>query len=813
MKNYIFLFLFLCGLSLQIACNQHKSTSKREIQFNDNWKFIREDISGAEKLTFDDSNWRTLCLPHDFSIEDLPVKEGVKQIGPFSEESAGGASTGHFVGGTAWYRKHFTLKKNDVGKRIRILFDGVYMNSDVWINGTHLGSHPNGYTPFSYDLTPYLNAPGTGNVLAVQIKNEGENSRWYSGSGIYRDVVLLKTSPVYIDLWGNNVTTLHITNKNATISFNTKVINSSDTDKTVTVKVVLKNSRGKIVSLFEKQTFIKSSKSGLLQQKTEISNPDLWSTDTPNLYTATVSLFEGDKEVDKTALKFGIRTIDFSPEKGFLLNGKSVLLKGGCLHHDNGILGAVAFKSAEYRRVRLMKENGFNSIRVAHNPPSKLFLDACDELGMLVIDESFDQWQLPKKKDDYHRYFDEWWERDMEAMLLRDRNHPSVIIWSIGNEIKERGNESGLKIAARLKAKVKEFDTQRPITQAVCRFWEYPGKTWKESEPVFAQMDIQGYNYQWKKYEEDHKKFPERIILGTESVAKEAFENWQMVEKHPYVIGDFVWSGMDYFGESGIGHNQLKSDGVISLPPWPWFNAYCGDIDIIGNKKPQLFFRDVVWKNSKLEMLVHAPIPKGEKEEVSYWGWPNEWKNWNWQNVEGVPLQVSVYSRCDEVRLELNGKEIGTKPVSEKTKLTARFNVPYEAGELVAVGLNDGKEEVRQVLKTSGNPYRIKIIPETGIVLRGQNDLVYFNIQVLDKNGVLVSDAKIEIDFKIDGAGKLQAVGNGNPKDMKSFQQPHVKTYRGRCQLIVRPNGKSGEITVLATSNGLKPARCNVLAE
>ncbi len=804
MRTKPFIVLSLIFILFQISCTQNNQFNNREIQFNDNWKFIREDIAGAEKLDFDDSNWRVLNLPHDYSIEDLPENEGVKQIGPFSEKSVGGASTGHVVGGIAWYRKHFILNKNDEGKIIKILFDGVYMNSDVWINGNHLGNQPYGYSAFSFDLTKFLNPAGEDNVLAVQVKNEGENSRWYSGSGIYRNVKLIKMSPVFIDLWGNYITTPKVSTENATVNIETKIVNSTLKNKDIKVIVEIQDAQNKVVATSEKIVKVKSSETILIQQNIEVISPKLWDTESPNLYTVVVQLKKGNKTVDQTQTKFGIRSIEFSPEKGFLLNGKNVLIKGGCLHHDNGILGAAAFKSAEYRRVRIMKENGFNAIRVSHNPPSELFLDACDELGMLVMDESFDQWQLPKKKDDYNLYFDDWWERDMEAMLLRDRNHPSIIIWSIGNEIKERSNESGLKIATFLKSKVKELDTIRPVTQAVCKFWEYPGKTWKDSEPLFAQMDIQGYNYRWQKYEEDHKNFPERIIIGTESVAKEALANWQMVEKHPYVIGDFVWTGMDYFGESGIGHNKLKSDGVITLPPWPWFNGFCGDIDIIGNKKPQMYFRDVVWNNSNLEILVHAPIPTGEEEEVSFWGWPNELKSWNWQGNEGTPLQVSVYSRCDKIILELNGIVLGEKIVSEETKLTASFEVPYQPGELVAIGFIDGKEVVRQSLKTTGKPAQLKIKSETENILSSENDLVYFNIEVLDENGLLIPDAEIPIEFEIGGDCKLQAVGNGNPTDMKSFQQPKVNSYRGHCQLIVHKNKDCGDIEVTVISKGLK---------
>jgi beta-galactosidase len=427
------------------------------------------------------------------------------------------------------------------------------------------------------------------------------------------------------------------------------------------------------------------------------------------------------------------------------------------------------------------------------------------------MDESFDHWQKPKNPEDYNLYFDDWWEKDLESMVLRDRNHPSIVIWSIGNEIKERADSSGLKIAKLLKSKIKELDNTRPVTQAVCSFWDNPGLTWENTAPVFELMDVHGYNYQWKMYEPDHEKFPERIMIGTESTAQEAFENWQMVEKNKYVIGDFVWTGMDYFGESGIGSTKLDNEEIEFIPPWPWYNGYCGDVSVLGYKKPQLYYRDVIWQNSKLEMLVHEPISEGRKEIVSFWGWPNEWKSWNWEGNEGKPIVVSVYSRCDEVRLELNGKEIGTQKVSEETKLTARFETIYQPGELVAIGLINGKEVVRQSLKTAGKPAILKITPEKSMVSIQKEDLLYFNVEVLDENGNFVPNAEIPIEFNIQGKCHLQAVGNGNPTDMKSFQVPWVNSFRGKCQLIVRGCKEGNEIFVSAKSEGLKIGECKVV--
>jgi beta-galactosidase len=804
------LLLLLPFLLMLIACNRDVEDFERETDFNSGWKFIRDDVSGAENPGLDDSDWRTVVLPHDYSIEDLPAKDGVRQIGPFSEESAGGISTGHVVGGTAWYRKHFTLGKEDKGKVVKILFDGVYMNSDVWINGTHLGNQPYGYSAFSFDLTDHLLPAGEMNVLAVQVKNEGKNSRWYSGSGIYRNVTLIKTDPVHVGLWGVFITTRSVSGENATIGVDVTLVNEGSEDKDFTLKMEFLGPDGQQVTYFSDDKELEAGRKQAFSHEFRIPDHRLWSVDSPELYTLVVQLTDGNKVLDEVREPFGIRTIEFSAEKGFLLNGEPVLLKGGCLHHDNGPLGAAAFDQAEYRKVKIMKENGFNALRTAHNPFSKAFYNACDQLGMLVIDESFDHWQKPKNPQDYHLYFDEWWEKDMEAMVLRDRNHPSVIIWSFGNEIKERADSAGLEIARKLKAKILEMDNTRPVTQAVCSFWDNPGKTWEDTEPVFALLDVHGYNYQWQQYEPDHAQFPERIMIGTESIAKEAFENWSMVEKHPYVIGDFVWTGMDYLGESGIGSTKLDNDTTSFLPPWPWYNAHCGDISILGYKKPQMYYRDVIWRNSELEMLVHAPVPEGRSEVVSFWGWPDERKSWNWQGHEGTPLEVSVYSRCDEVRLELNGNVVGTQPVSGETKLTARFNVPYQPGELIAVGLRNGQEITRQALKTTGAPAGIQVTAERKTISAIPGDLAYFNVVVVDEDGMPVPDAEVPVEFSIEGTGALQAVGNGNPTDMKSFQQPRVNTYRGRCQLIVRASEKEGNISVTAAAEGLKAGKALV---
>ncbi|NJO68772.1 MAG: hypothetical protein HC830_05365 [Bacteroidetes bacterium] len=340
---------------------------------------------------------------------------------------------------------------------------------------------------------------------------------------------------------------------------------------------------------------------------------------------------------------FGIRSIHFDAANGFMLNGKKVLLKGGCMHHDNGFLGSATIDRAEERRVELMKAYGFNAIRTSHNPPSRQFLDACDRVGVLVIDEAFDMWERPKNPQDYHRFFKEWWQKDISSMVMRDRNHPSIIMWSIGNEINERADSSGLIITRKLADEVHRLDPTRPVTAAICSFWDHKNRPWSATAPAFALLDVGGYNYMWKAYEEDHLLYPDRIMAGTESLPLEAYENWKQVEKNSWVIGDFVWTAMDYMGETGIGNSRLDNDPDNGFSrTWTWFNAYCGDIDLCGFKKPQLYYRDVIWGNSNIEMMVHAPVPEGRKEIVSMWGWPEEWQNWNWNGSEGKLMQVRV---------------------------------------------------------------------------------------------------------------------------------------------------------------------------
>jgi beta-galactosidase len=540
--------------------------------------------------------------------------------------------------------------------------------------------------------------------------------------------------------------------------------------------------------------------------KTTINQPNLWSVSSPEQYQAKITLKTDGKIIDQYVQKFGIRTVEVSAEKGFVLNGEAIELKGGCMHHDNGLLGAAAFNRAEERRVQLMKANGFNAIRTSHNPPSEAFLDACDRLGMLVIDETFDIWQRTKNPQDYHRFFNEWWRKDVESMIMRDRNHPSIIMWSIGNEINERADTSGVRIGKAIIGHIKSLDDSRPFTNAICEFWDIPGMKWEATANAFEILTVGGYNYQYLRYETDHEKYPERIMMGTESVPKDAYGNWEQVEKHPYVIGDFVWTGMDYLGETGIGHTQYfgKDDKDVFAMPWPWFNAWCGDVDIIGDKKSQMIYRDVIWGNSKLEMNVHAPIPEGKTEVVSYWGWPDEYPHWNWNGNEDKVLQVSIYTRGDSVSLSLNGREIGSKAVSAATKLTATFDVSYEPGELKAVAYENGREIAQKIFKTTGTSAAIRLTPDRPVISADRNDLSFITIEIVDEFGQVVADATNQISITISGDGEMAGSGNACPYDMKSFGKKDISTFHGKAMVIARPYAKAGKIRVSVSGKGLK---------
>ncbi len=735
-----------------------------------------------------------------------------RRIGPFAPgESASEHFTGHTLGGIGWYRKHFPSP--EAGRQVSVIFDGVYMNAELWLNGHRLGEHPHGYTAFSFDLTPHLAPAGRENVLAVRVRNEGRNSRWYSGSGIYRHVSLTVTSPVHVPTWSVFVTTPEVSKDQALIKTSVEVSNAADASAPARVRVRIRDAKGKELGVSEGSLHLVANETRSVERFVTVRSPRLWSPDSPALYTAEVEILVADRRVDTVSTTFGIRTLEFDATHGFRLNGESLKLKGGCIHHDNGPLGSAAIDRAEERKIELLKANGYNAVRTSHNPPSTALLETCDRLGMLVIDEAFDQWTESKERNpqDYNRFFNPWAEHDIAAMVRRDRNHPSVIMWSVGNEIPEqfRAGDKGM----RLRHALLSHDTSRPVTQAICSDWGKVVKNWDGlSDPGFAHLDVAGYNYLPEKYEGDHARHPDRVMYGSESYPKDALAYWQAVEKHPYVIGDFVWTAMDYLGESGLAHATLSNVKAPFFMPWPWFNAWSGDLDLCGFKKPQSHYRDVVWRRSQLELMVHAPIPAGLAENLSGWAWPDEAASWSWPGQEGKTLQVSVYSRCERVRLELNDKVLGEQPVSEATKLTAKFEVPYQPGELRALGLIGGKVVAETKLETVGAPKKLKLSVDRERIRADRADLAYVSVEVVDSRGRRVPYAEVAVRFTVEGAGELAGHASAVPNKPASFRGPLRDTWQGRCLAILRPaaDGKPGKITLKAEAEGLESAALTV---
>ena len=772
---------------------------RRQIRLEHFWRFEKGEIADANGAGFDDSSWRIVSVPHDWTIEDRS-----RENGAFEASALGGCDVGYTIGGTGWYRKRFNLDANDVGRKVHLEFGGVYMNSDVWVNGSYVGGRPYGYSTFWFDITPYIIFGGE-NVVAVEVKNEGKNSRWYSGSGIFRPVTLTVMETVHVEHWGVYITTPVVSASSADVRIRTEVKNESGASETVTLQSTILDSNGVTVATDSKVFSISSGSSHEFDQTIAVSDPELWSPDSPALYTMSQDVVVGGEVVDHVETTFGIRSISFDATNGFLLNGESVLLQGSCMHHDNYMLGSAAPDRAEERRVELTKAAGYNTIRTAHNPPSQAFLEACDRLGVLVIDESFDMWNNYKwdHVDDYSKYFASWWQADLDSMVLRDRNHASIIMWSIGNEIPEQGTTLGTETSDMLATYVRSLDPTRPVTLAA----NGSGSSYDE---YFATLDVVGYNYQLGAYTSEHTRVPDRVMFGAESFAKDAFAYWKAVEDYPYVIGDFVWTGFDYLGEASIGWTGYAPNWS-TIGPYPWHLAYCGDIDACGYKRPAAYYRDVLWKTgeNKVSAFVESPflsLPDQSPSWNLYWVYPDIHPSWTWPGYEGTNLDVVVYSACEEVELFLNGQKVGnTKSTSVDTQYKATWKVAYEPGELKAVGYISDVNVAEWVLNTAGEPAEIRISADKSTITADGSSLCYVTVELFDSAGNIVYDANEDrvISFDIEGPGKLAGVGNAEPLGTESFQRLERTTFRGRCVAVVKSTLRNGTITLMASSDGL----------
>ena len=786
-KITVILLFWLAGMGLTAQTN-----FQRNNLFDSDWKFFRGGNQGAEKVQFDDSDWRKLDLPHDWSIEDLPGKQS-----PFNTNAVGQTGTGFTEGGIGWYRKSFIISEGDKGKIIQLQFDGVYMNAEIWLNGQLVGKHAYGYTTFMFDISDKI-LLGKENILAVKVQNLGENSRWYSGSGIYRHVWLNILNPVHFSQWGTFITTPEITADKAIVNIKTNITNTIENAVSVEIKTTLLNDQNQVVSTTRVQKQINPKSSIEVEQDVEVLKPELWSVDSPTLYKTVVELYLGEQMIDRNSYKFGIRTISFDAKNGFQLNGKTMKLKGGCVHHDNGPLGSKAYDRAEFRKIELLKASGYNAVRCAHNPPSNAFLDACDSLGLLVIDEAFDMWQTSKNPFDYHLYFTKNWQKDTEAMVLRDRNHPSIILWSIGNEILDLDSPETVEVAKMLANYVRKLDATRPVTSAIVGMSD-------AKDAVISNLDVVGYNYAPDNYVSDHQRKPERVMVCTESSAMKAFEYWMGVIDNPWVVGDFVWTSFDYIGEASIGWLGYWPKGSF----FPWTLAYCGDIDICGWKRPQSYYRDALWQNQNaLSIFVKPPTPSFElnpnKEKWSSWDWHDVLADWNWSGYENKPLEVSIYSSCEQVELFLNNKSLGKKPVNRTTEFMAKWDVPYQAGVLKAVGYINKKAVSTTELKTAGEPENIKLSADRTILKADGQDLSYITVELTDNKGNRNPKSENLIQFELEGPGEIIAVGNAKPTSLESYTLPQRKAWQGRCMVIVKTKKDSGAIILKAKSENLK---------
>ena len=712
----------------------------------------------AQTRTLFDSDWQftrngktiNVNLPHDWDIYEAP-------------DPATGATKeggGWYPAGKGEYKKQFKVESGEwKNKRVMLHFEGVYQKAEVFVNGQKAGQHAYGYTPFTVDITQYLYKDKRDNEVVVKVDNsEQPNCRWYSGSGIYRHVWLVTKKQRYIDEWSVKVTTPDI----HTVNIKAEVVMEDGTRKPI-------------------------------EKTIHVEQPRLWSPDDPYLYHTTI-----EAEGDVVPVTYGIRTIEYTAEKGFLLNGKPLKINGACLHHDDGVLGAMAFDAAEIRKVRLMKESGFNLIRTAHNPTTRAFLDACDSLGMLVIGEAFDGWRTAKNPYDYSTLIDSCYQEDIHAMVKRDRNHPSIICWSIGNEVIERKDIRVVTTARKLKQAILEEDNTRPVTEALCA-WD---DDWEIYDPHFEVLDIGGYNYMIHKHKSDHQRDPKRVMWQTESFPRDAFKNWKLVQEYPYIIGDIVWTGLDYLGESGIGRNYYE--GERPGEHWreggqpDWHGAYCGDVDITGYRKPISIYREMLWKEaydgefpSVLSIAVKEPDGYHGKIHQTAWSvWPT-WSSWNWPGWEGKPIDVEVYTKAKEVKLYLNDQLIGTKAVSEDTEYKAVFTVPYEPGVLRAEASGRGT-----LLWTKGEPARLRLTPDRRVITADGQDLSFITVEVVDKYGWPCPDAAIPCEAIVKGEGSLLAFASADLKDREPYTSSKVTTWKGRALLVVRSTEKKGKAQI-----------------
>ncbi|WP_183559951.1 sugar-binding domain-containing protein [Mucilaginibacter sp. SP1R1] len=798
-KNYLYLSLFACLLSSHTTYAQDIS---RPALFNDNWAFHKGDIANGNTGGPLNTQWKTISLPHDWSIES-----------PFSEEWA--SATGYLPGGIGWYKKSFTADAKWKTKQVYIYFDGVYKNSEVWINGHFLGKRPNGFISFEYELSKYLNYAGKNTITVKADHSEFADSRWYTGSGIYRNVYLIVKNPVHIGLWDVAFSTPEVSANKADFKVKVNLTNSNASAAKIAVKVNLLTDAGKIAATIQKQLTVKPG-----QHETEfssqITSPQLWDVNDPKLYQLQVLLIQNGKQIDHVNQQVGIRSIRFDKDKGFFLNEKSTKLKGVCIHDDAGALGVAVPQEVWVRRLKTLKEAGVNSLRLSHNPHADYLYDLCDRMGFMVMDEAFDEWELGKNKwvkgwnvgtpakNGYHEYFKEWADRDLSDMVLRARNHPSIILWSIGNEIDYPNDpyshevlNSGKNpqiygkgyqadhppasqltvIAKQLVKTVKQIDETRPVTAALA------GVVMSNEVNYPEVLDVVGYNYQEYRYAEDHQKYPNRIIYGSENGMQKSA--WNAVDSNEYISGQYLWTGIDYLGEAG---------------KWPQRSNGAGLIDLAGFKKPEYFYRQSLWADKPMVYIGTKAITQAEDNGI--WSHKAVEPVWNWQ--EGSKTRVDCFTNCPEVELFLNGKSLGKKLTDIAKGHIPSWEVNYEPGELLVKGYNNGIEVSNFVIKTAAAPAFIAAVADGKVFSKQTKGLSQVEIQITDKNGNPVYTADNEISVQIQGPAKLLGLESGSATSHENYQSNQRQALHGRLIAYIQTQGKTGTINVTLSADNLK---------
>ena len=804
-KRWWGLGVFMLVVSFALA----QSSGREKLLFDQDWRFHLGDVSAAREPLFDDAAWRPVDLPHDWSIEA-------------DFDSLLASCTGYLPGGFGWYRKTFDVPGRYAGKSLSIQFDGVYCNSEVWVNGKFVGKHPYGYTSFCYDLTPYLEL-GRKNVIAVRVDHRKyADTRWYSGSGIYRHVWLLATEKVHVAQWGTRVTTGNVASSAAKVNVETIVANENGASKSVRLLSTIENRDGKEAARAETEVRL-SGKLTPVNQMFVVKSPVLWDTEHPYLYTVRTKIVSGNDVMDQYETPFGIRTVRFDPDKGFFLNGINRKLKGVCLHHDGGSVGAAVPEKIWKTRLEKLKAAGCNAIRTSHNPAAPEFLDLCDRMGFLVMAEAFDEWEYPKRKwidgwnqtkagyDGYPDIFEHWGERDLRAMVNRDRNHPSIIIWSIGNEVDysndpyddpsvtaqypDRPDASRMvDIARTFVATVKSLDTSRPVTMAMANI------ATSNHVGLPGVLDIAGYNYMEGSYQDEHRRYPDRVIYGSEN--SHNYAAWLAVKNNAFISSQFLWTGVDYMGEARKFPSHASTSGLL---------------DLTSSEKPMYYWRQALWSEKPMLYLTARKMRASDRKSIDpmsdrsgFLNSSEQYEHWNYQ--DGDTVLVMAFTNCGEVELFVNDKSYG-KRTSDSANSCLWWYVPYEAGEVHAEGKAPNERTLAARLKTVAAPVKILLVPDTTTLKADAHDVALVEVSLLDQhdNRALLADNLVH--FEVSGEGRIIGIDNGDASSLENYKSPKRKVCSGRCMVVVRTTGRSGTIKLTAKSEGLPDATVEIRSE